>query len=711
MDALCGRGPDGPSRTAKLTSPGTDAHRPRVSLPPNVPESPPRRAYSLLFGALVVCLLLPLPFLAVSARSTVLPPWIDPDSPSLAPLRAELEAPDADVGAVLLRHFRSRPAPAAAVLPEVYRDSARVVAEDLRNGRFAFLGKPAVALPADLAWDENPYGMASWNWSLHTMSYVADLAAVYRETGDTALLERAEALVLDWIEDHPPATAEGAKQGMAWDDHATALRARHWLSFWETWVSSPLATPEKLSLILGAIAAHAAKLADPAFYTERHNHGVDQDLSLLSIAAWLPELRGADDWLRLGVQRLQTQIEAVVSPRGVTLEHSPAYHFNMMTSRLQPLHEIFTANPQWPDRLDLDALLGRMAGFLAWSLAPDNHLPLIGDTNPRPTLRLGAPLRTAAQRSPLLHYALTNGAQGTPGKRFELYRDEGYAFFRDSWLPPGGYEDAFYVAFTAAAHRGRGHKQWDDLSFVLSAFGAPLLVDAGAFSYDHDHPARRFVVSSLAHNTVIVDDVGFEGWSAKIEAGLEGEGFAAVRASHVNYPGWRNRRTLVHVRPHQLVVVDDVLPTDERAAAIEHTFDQLFHLAPHLAAEQDPSHPGDVVARDLHGVAKLWIRQLVEPGRTVTMARGEEDPLRGWVTKAHGELEPATVVATRARGRKTRFVTLITALDAAHEGRAPGFELAEADADEVTLVETAPGGSRLRIGVGDALAVDLRRQP
>lgn len=667
--------------------------------------------YSLLPGAVMVCLLLPLLFLAVSSRWSALPPWIDPDAAALAPLRAELEAPDADVDAVMLRHFRSRPAPAAGVLREVNLVSARDVAEDLRAGRFAFLGMPAVALPADLAWDENPYETPSWNWSLHTMSYVADLAAVFRDTGDRAQLERAEALVLDWIEDHPPALADSEQNRMAWDDHATALRARNWLSFWDSWVRSPLATPEKLGTMLGALAAHAEKLADPKFYTEQHNHGVDQDFTLISIAAWLPELRGADDWLRLGVRRLQTQVEAVVSPDGVTLEHSPAYHFNMMTSRLQPLHELFAANPQWPHRLDLDDLLGRMADFLAWSLTPDNRLPLLGDTNPRPPLAMGTPLRAAAQRSPLLLYALTSGRRGTAGARFMLYRDEGYAFFRDSWSPAGGFGDAFYVAFTAAAHAGRGHKQWDDLSFVLSAFGEPLLVDAGAFSYDHDHPARRYVLSSLAHNTVIVDDVGFEGWSAKIEAGVEGEEFAAVRASHVNYPGWRHRRTLVHLRPHQLVLVDDVMPTDDRVVAVEHTFDQLHHLAPHLEAAPDPALPGVVVARDRNGVAKLRIRQLVEPGRPVSVVRGATKPLQGWVTRAHGELEPAAVTATRAHGRRARFVTLITALPGKDAAPAPGFELAAADDDEVVLVETAPGGGRLRIGVGDALAVDLRPRP
>lgn len=662
-----------------------------------------------LSGAVVVCLLLPL-LLTLRARPDALPPWLDPAAPGLAPLRAELEAAEADVGAVLLRHFRSRPAPAAGVVRPVNRDQARLVAAEVRGGRFAFLGRPAVALPADLAWDEDPYGLRSWNWSLHVMAYVADLAAVSRETGDTALLERAEALVLDWIGDHPPDRADDGQHGMAWDDHATALRARHWLSFWETWVRSPLATPEKVLTVLGAIAAHATRLADPAFYTRQHNHGIDQDLTLVSIAAWFPELRGAERWFRLAVQRLRAQVEAVVSPRGVTLEHSPAYHYHMLTSRLQPLHELFAANPQWPQRLDLDAVLGGMADFLAWNLTPGNHLPPIGDTDPHPRLTLGSPLRPAAQRSPLLRYALTEGREGTPGGPFMLYRDEGYAFFRDTWAPLDGHGAAFHVVFTAAAHAGRGHKQWDDLSFVLHAFGAPLLVDAGAYSYDAADPARRYVVGTGAHNTVVVDDVGFEGWTARIEAGLDGEGFAAVRASHANYPGWRHRRTLVHLRPHRLVVVDDVVPTGSRAGVVEHTFDQLFHLAPHLDAAADPAQAGVVVARDAGGAAKLRIRQLVEPERPVTIVRGATQPLQGWVTKAHGELEPASVVATQARGRQARFVTVITALAETSAASPPDPVIAVAQGDEVILVETTAPGRELRIGVGDELAVELRER-
>lgn len=661
-------------------------------------------------GAVVVCLLLAL-LLSLRLRPGALPPWLDPAAPGLAALRAELEAADANVGAVLLRHFRSRPAPANGVVRAVNREQARRVAADVRHGRFAFLGKPAVALPADLAWDEDPYGMRSWNWSLHVMAYVADLVAVAGETGDAALLERAEALVLDWIEDHPPDHAGDARHGMAWDDHATALRARHWLSFWEAWVRSPLATPDELVSVLGAIAAHARKLADPAFYTLRHNHGIDQDLTLLSIAAWFPELHDSERWLHLAVTRLRAQVDAVVSPRGVTLEHSAAYHYHMLTSRLQRLHELFAANPQWPYRLDLESLLAAMAEFLAWNLTPDNHLPPIGDTNPHPRLTLGSTLRPVAQRSALLRYALTEGREGSPGGRFMLYRDEGYAFFRDTWTPDGGYGAAFHAVFTAAAHAGLGHKQWDDLSFVLHAFGAPLLVDAGAHSYDAADPARRYVVSAKAHNTVIVDDVGFEGWTARIEAGVDGEGFAAVRGAHANYPGWRHRRTLVHLRPYRLVVVDDVAPTGSRAGVVEHTFDQLFHLAPHLDAAADPAQPGVVVARDATGEAKLQIRQLVEPERPVTVVRGAPQPLQGWVTKAHGELEPASVIATQARGRRARFVTVITALSDTSVDSSPDPVIAVAEGDEVVLAETTAPGRELRIGVGVALAVELRPRP
>lgn len=93
---------------------------------------------------------------------------------------------------------------------------------------------------------------------------------------------------------------------------------------------SPLADPDEVLVVLYAVQRHAEMLASPDFYTEAHNHGVDQDRALMEIAVAFPEFSDSGAWVSLAANRLRGQIESTVSPEGVHLEHSPAYHLCQM---------------------------------------------------------------------------------------------------------------------------------------------------------------------------------------------------------------------------------------------------------------------------------------------------------------------------------------------------------------------------------------------
>ena len=64
--------------------------------------------------------------------------------------------------------------------------------------------------------------------------------------------------------------------------------------------------------------------------------------------------------------------------------------------------------------------------------------------------------------------------------------------------------DARYLLFRASPFGGfHGHE--DKLSIEVSAYGTPLLVDAGTYTYNERDPYRDHFVSSHAHNTVVID--------------------------------------------------------------------------------------------------------------------------------------------------------------------------------------------------------------
>jgi hypothetical protein len=556
----------------------------------------------------------------------------------------------------LLEHFRARPRldlrTSVPLPPEVVaRESDQVL-----SSVFELLRGRPVRLPEDIDWGENPLADPIWPWFLHAMGYVLPLLERFRETGDARFLQKAEDLVLDWIDDNYLHLLQPAGR-LAWHDHVTALRVRAWLELWEDWVRSPLAGPAEAEKLLTAIAGHAKRLVEPAHYTAGHNHGIEQDIALMAIATAFPEFEPSAAWADLACRRLEEQVRLTVSPGGVHLEHSPGYHVFVL--EMLTLAHDFARRHALACARKLEATLDAMARHAAYMLRPDGRLPLIGDTDPDPPRGLDDPvLSPYAARDPVLRHALGRGAAGEPGEAAVVYPEEGYAIFRDTWSPREGFDQAFHLVFTAAAHAGRAHKQHDDLSFVLFAGGREFLVDTGLYGYDAREPERQYALSAPAHSVVLVDGKGFSGFTAKIERHALGKEYALVEASHANYPGIRHRRTLLHVRPATVFVLDRLEPRAGDGPPREREFEQLFHLAHDL--EADAVADGSIVlARAPDGRSRLRIAQLAGGRGTGRIITGQRDPLQGWVSREYRKLVPAPVASFRERGREATFITWI----------------------------------------------------
>ncbi|MBI4600419.1 MAG: alginate lyase family protein [Planctomycetes bacterium] len=615
-------------------------------------------------------------------------------APSLA--EAFRLEPGGTVEAFLERLQRRPPKDVASLLKAAPEKRSRR-SDLLLEGRLELHEHEPVSVPRDLSWDEDPLNDKTWRWTLHAMPYVEWLTDSFVATRDGRFLERAEDLVLDWIEDNlfclgsPPSR-------MSWHDHATALRVRAWLPFWEQWVKSHLFDEPKAELLLRAVAAHGERLASEAFYTRSHNHGIDQDVALIAIATAFPELRKAREWRDLACARLRTQVFETISPAGVHLEHSAGYHFHTL-GVLTAACDFMSRHGIAVEGLDLEEVLRKMARVAAYLIQPDGHIVPIGDTTHEPSLDTSDPvLALHAERDPVLRFALTRGREGSPGDGSVVFEREGYAIFRDAWRPEPDFEKGLHVVLTAAANPGLAHKQADDLSFTFFGLGRELIVDPGHYSYDELDPARRYAVSARAHNVVLVDGEGFSGYSARIEAHALQEGHAVVQASHDNYPGLRHRRTLLYVRPATLFVIDEVGPAGAGGGpAAARVFEQLFHLGPGLkplvgpgrssvrAASGGPGEPG----------VELRVVAMVDGKGTAEVVEGQAEPLQGWISRGHRDLRPAPVLKLTARGGRATFATWIEAR-ASGETQPEGGEGPWCRVEEGSILIRWPAGGGTR---------------
>ncbi len=584
------------------------------------------------------------------------------------------------------------PAGAGAWLPAVLAGPPRAVMIPARRAGFGIAEarqiierdvfvvqhhKP-VHLPRPVTWREDPLGDRNWRFWFQAFASVSYLLQAFGETRDAALLERAVELVDAWI---ATSLENGEAPDMTWNDHSTALRALALLYFLETWRANRGAAPDAPGdrfgrRLLAALVEHGRLLARDDFYVPRHNHGLDQARALFALALNLPGVPEAAAWAELAARRVADQVRETILPDGIHFEHTPDYqgHVYMMLAEL----ELFLSRHGRPWPL-LSETCARMVRFTTHCLKPWGDWPNVGDTTPGAPTNLARSMNERDATDPHFLYALTGGREGQPPPERDLLApDSGFAIWRETWSPERT-RAARQVIFTAGFNTVT-HKHHDDLSFVLHGFGLDLLIDAGKYKYDYDHPMRQFCESGWGHNVVLRDDaetdlrrlhVGRSGITAVFDApsvsGVEGE--------HHLYAKTVVRRMLAWVRPEILIVHD-------RVVGPAATFRQLLQIGPELRATangasvccvaepalatRETSDGGD--ARQPGERPALRIVALQPAAAGWTLVRGQEEPPRGWVSRKHSAVEPATTASCVQTGAALDWVTLIL-IEANHDPR------------------------------------------
>lgn len=535
-------------------------------------------------------------------------------------------------------------------------DDLLAEAEQFLKHRYQYYAYDPAQLTQDLTWTEDPYGDRSWNWRLHNMGYVATLARAYEATGKAAYLQRAEDLILDWISDNTLYVFNPPSE-FSWNDHSTAFRLVNWLYFFDIWKSSELATEENIEVVLRSLIGHALMLSDAGFYTQNHNHGIDQDRALLAFTVMLPYIVKSEQWKELALARLFEQVRFAVSPGGIHLEHSPAYHLYGMRQLQKTLAFLDLWNVQHHVVDEMTQNLSAMVEFVPNIVKPDGSLAQIGDTGSELITDYREQLSSLEEISPLLKELVQTGSSQYAADMAQGFQEEGYALIRDFEGGRRRFQDSMYLFFTAGAHEGRGHRQADDLSFVLSHGGQEILVDPGYYSYKKD-AGRDYVVSAPAHNTVVLDGASYKGWDTTLDTFVTNDQYTLVHGSHRNYPGFEHVRWLLYIRPRLAIVVDRMQSVDGTSAVDARHFEQVFHFSPDLSVEVDrDKNEVTVFPGRSERQPVLLVTQLGDRQATMRVAMGEESPMQGWHSPAHAQLVPAPTLISGLGGSRAEYVT------------------------------------------------------
>jgi hypothetical protein len=201
-----------------------------------------------------------------------------------------------------------------------------------------------------------------------------------------------------------------------------------------------------------------------------------------------------------------------------------------------------------------------------------------------------------------------------------IFRDKGNAVFRTGW------NEADWV-FLFRAGPNFNHNHADQGSFLLTAFGEPLITEAGWSHYYNDPYYATFFTQAIGHNTALVDGdpesqsiadtPQFKALNAypKISDAITSAFYDAVGSDLT--PVYRDRlnrytRRIVFVKPHYFVVYDDLAAQGEPAK-----FDWLLHLP-------DRARVTTASGLALYNAEKaaLAVRTLAPAAATVTVRDG-----------------------------------------------------------------------------------------
>lgn len=468
---------------------------------------------------------------------------------------------------------------------------------------------------------------------------IVPVVSAHFHTGDERYLGHLERVALDWIDYNLVKNEPNVKK---WHDKPSGVRAAFLAYLIDYRLRSNPSDPA-LPKLVWAAARHAEELSKPEMLSSG-NHGLYVVLGLKALVTALPELAHARKWGAYADAKMKQLLKTRYSREGFHYEHSPAYHEVTNKSVADILNTgLFDAAPGVVQKLQLAR---RVATQL---YHPNGDRVMVGDSGRGPGW---SQTGLAEQRE----FLRSGGTRGTaPASGLRAYPDVGYAIYRSPWSEKP-FERHSYLFFAPGYH-SRHHKHADHLSFEWSEAGQPILVDSGKYEYANS-AWREFFMSTRAGNAIEIDGkdhehLGESAWGG----GLDGWGTLGAlefMRAQVKYEPSK----VTHVRTLVLHPRKWLCLVDELSGNRHHTYRQWLHL--HEKFEVDELGAGFVAT--IPDEMRVFIQPLAhDDERSLELERGQVKPrIQGWLSPSYRKKVKRYSLAFVQRGRRTRFVTLLS---------------------------------------------------
>jgi len=553
--------------------------------------------------------------------------------------------------------FRSFPANRT----EPKRDVLLAAADRASRNVLSSVGTPFDFGEGPVDWYSNPTfnKYPEWTWQLSRHQDILNLAQAYRLTGEERYAASGVRLLESWI--RQAVVQEKPNDSLCWRTIECGIRMS-------------LVWPEILHSLCGSDACSDDFLTD--FYKSVWEHG-DILSRLSTVGNWLimemsglwhigvlcPCLKQANEWFDMARRKMVEELYVQVYPDGFQNELSTGYHQTLIGHYARNMRLLRAYHYEIP--ADFEEGLKTMLHLLVKVMRPNTCLPNLNDGSGMAIKGYVKGFLDVLPDDPVLNWvAGTEGFTEEPAEKSLVLPYSGLAFFRTGWS-----RKDTWLCFDGGPF-GKNHQHEDKLHLLFHAADALVLTDANNYAYDSSE-MRKYVKSTRAHNTVMVDGMGqnrrkgyhWEPEMLHTHSGLETKlsDFADyARAVYDEGYGEEQDKTVTHERAVYFIKkLDGFRPfaiVADRLTAAEgtHDYQVLWHLDAREFSQQGLRIRGD----SLH----LIVDDAQPSQAGVCVEYGVQYPQwNGWTANSARQLDyrPVYGVKYQLHGGNVRWVTVL----------------------------------------------------
>ncbi|MBQ3110963.1 MAG: heparinase II/III family protein [Clostridia bacterium] len=324
----------------------------------------------------------------------------------------------------------------------------------------------------------------------------------------------------------------------------------------------------------------------------------------------------------------------------------------------RPLDKTFTEKLRYATRFALE------------SLYPDGYDTNIGDSNYKDRMSVFNDLAEYYGNDSILNAFVNGTDEFDPEYYSSIYHDSNTMLMRNSWNP----EEAIYLQLNNNPFDGHAHP--DSAAVVMYAYGKPLLVDSGRYSYSSFNSIYNDLRYASAHNTIeaVGQSMASHASAAKpLEYATTSDAFDFATTSQTGYSGTTHTRNVLFLKDSAYSIVTDYVTGNQ-----SREYRQNWHFMPSSNAEMS----GNIATTNFYNEANIVI---ANAGSTTALIRD------GYHSADYGLVAGSKYASYGKTGAEVKFDTVLYPRRAGEEAEVAVTDLAEGDNSKAALEITIDG--------------------